>query len=411
MHAIRTVPAIKIPRGAMRPVMFLFLLSGLISSKSNQKCRVILLITFHAIFLEILVLRVYCLCTDFTLGRLLSTLEKLLSLLMWWCVRLNIENITNLVEQLEAFVGHAGFQKSQKLFKISKRVVNGMVFIMFFIPALRIFHHLMSPTDLHSCILRMMPRSRCMTIITYFLYELSNSYINTAPLYAVCVFYSMFCFVFAASFLDKESPERQIKLKSIEIFKALEDTFSFIIFAVFTIFLFSFFKLIFLFSYMLKSSGTVVTYTYALNFASHLVLVVVVVLSADNVQQKMNHLYYKFSNDSDLDTALNPHYLNALEDHESWTLTGWRMFAVRKPLLLSLSAWLFTNPPYCKFSNDSDLDTALNPHYLNALEDHESWTLTGWRMFAVRKPLLLSLSAWLFTYAVIIIQFFYSPQN
>ncbi|GIX79172.1 uncharacterized protein CEXT_102431 [Caerostris extrusa] len=152
----------------------------------------------------------------------------------------------------------------------------------------------------------------------------------------------MYCFIFAASFPDKESPERQIKQNSIEIFKALEDTFSFIIFAVFTIFLFSFFQvdiLIFLHAEKQWYCGHLHLRT---ELASHLVLVVVVVLSADNVQQKMNHLYYKFSNDSDLDAALNPHYLNVLENHDTWTLTGWRMFAVRKPLLLSLSAWLFT---------------------------------------------------------------------
>ncbi|GIY83362.1 hypothetical protein CEXT_767681 [Caerostris extrusa] len=84
---------------------------------------------------------------------------------------------------------------------------------------------------------------------------------------------------------------------------------------------------------MLKNNATTVTYTYMMDFVINTVLVVAVVLSADNVQQKLNHPYCKFSNNSDLDTALNQHYVNVCENHDSLTLTGWRMFAVRKPLL------------------------------------------------------------------------------
>ncbi|GFY48060.1 hypothetical protein TNIN_177681 [Trichonephila inaurata madagascariensis] len=37
-------------------------------------------------------------------------------------------------------------------------------------------------------------------------------------------------------------------------------------------------------------------------------------------------------------------------------------------------------------------------------EDRERLRLTGWGMFIIKKPLLLSLSTWLFAYGVILLQ-------
>ncbi|GFY48054.1 hypothetical protein TNIN_177621 [Trichonephila inaurata madagascariensis] len=43
--------------------------------------------------------------------------------------------------------------------------------------------------------------------------------------------------------------------------------------------------------------------------------------------------------------------------------------------------------------------------YATLNEDRERFKLTGWGMFIIKKPLFLSLSAWLFAYGVILLQF------
>ncbi|GIX97854.1 uncharacterized protein CDAR_77771 [Caerostris darwini] len=116
----------------------------------------------------------------------------------------------------------------------------------------------------------------------------------------------------------------------------------------------SFFKIIFLFAYGIKIASYPLNYLYLIDFTSHSVLVIAMVLSADNIQERVNHINLMFEPNSAMD---------------------------------------------------------FSKQYLDILKNRASLSLTGWGMFTVRKPLLLSLLAWLFTYAVIILQFFYTPSN
>ncbi|GFY05530.1 hypothetical protein TNCV_4370401 [Trichonephila clavipes] len=65
----------------------------------------------------------------------------------------------------------------------------------------------------------------------------------------------------------------------------------------------------------------------------------------------------------------------------------------------------------CRIQIVSQKSGIVNIHHRRVSENDQSVTLTGWGMFTVRKPLLLSLAAWLFTYAVILIQYFFTPAN
>ncbi|GIY66277.1 uncharacterized protein CEXT_398651 [Caerostris extrusa] len=214
----------------------------------------------------------YCLISEFIVGRLLSLIEKIISLVMWWFVRMKMEKITDLVEQLENLKKRVAFQESQK----------------------------------------------------------DNQFSTSQAV--------------------------QVKAKCVEIFQNFENTFSFLILIVFTFLLCSFFKIIFLFAYGIKIASYPLNYLYLIDFTSHSVLVIAMVLSADNIQERVNHINLMFS----------------------------------------------TQP-------NSAMD--FSKQYLDILRNRASLSLTGWGMFTVRKPLLLSMLTWLFTYAVIILQFFYTPSN
>ncbi|GFS70447.1 hypothetical protein NPIL_421231 [Nephila pilipes] len=102
-----------------------------------------------------------------------------------------------------------------------------------------------------------------------------------------------------------------------------------------------------------------ITYAYVMYFISNILLLVAMVLSADKVQRKAN---------------------NAREFH-------------------------------CQIHIDCQKAVFVNVNHSTISEKDQFVTLTGWEMFTLRKPLLLSLAAWIFTYAVILIQYFFTPTN
>ncbi|GBM31575.1 hypothetical protein AVEN_11746-1 [Araneus ventricosus] len=107
---------------------------------------------------------------------------------------------------------------------------------------------------------------------------------------------------------------------------------------------------------MMKKDQSIMIYSYFLDFISHICAAIALVLSADSLQNKINNFHMKY---------------NCTYDS-----------------------------PAVKISAGKVVRSYGYPKFL---------VLTGWGMFIVRKPLLLSMSAWLFTYAVIIIQFYYTP--
>ncbi|GIY31615.1 uncharacterized protein CEXT_315951 [Caerostris extrusa] len=205
----------------------------------------------------------YCLISEFIVGRLLSLIEKIISLIMWWFCSNENEKITDLVEQLENLKKRVDFQESQRIIKISKISVAVVIMVMCFVPAIRTLYYTLSSNDRYSCISKMMDNLKTVGLVSDFIYELSNTYIYTVPSYAVCVFYTVYCKTFSVLLQDNQlsiSEAVQVKAKCVEIFKNFENTFSFLILVVFAFLLCSFFKIIFLFAYGIKIAS------YPLNY-------------------------------------------------------------------------------------------------------------------------------------------------
>ncbi|GBN19790.1 hypothetical protein AVEN_212731-1 [Araneus ventricosus] len=101
------------------------------------------------------------------------------------------------------------------------------------------------------------------------------------------------------------------------------------------------FKLIFILGYVLNDKEISILFSFMVDFLWLTLPIVALVISADSVQQKINTVRdtsrttgNNYQEQMDSNTNLN--------NDRPLVLTGWGMFTIRKPLLLSLAAWLFT---------------------------------------------------------------------
>ncbi|GFQ79943.1 uncharacterized protein TNCT_420881 [Trichonephila clavata] len=292
-------------------------------------------------------------------------MEKVLSLILWWLIQTRIKNIPFLLGQLESFSKKidSSTRKYERLTRISKVVTIIVILIICFCPLTRGVHYVISPRDLHSCVAQVLSYSESMREISFFIYRFTSLYLEVLPLFAISIFYILYCYTFSLGFSDEQlssSSEQEDRLRQgLRILREFENAFSLLVFTIFVFFLCGFFKTMSLFIYMMDSGKKNITYAYVLNFISNILLLIVMVFSADEVQTKANNA---------------------------------REFPCRIQI----------------FSQKSGI---VNIHHTRVSESDQSVTLTGWGMFTVRKPLLLSLAAWLFTYAVILIQYFFTSAN
>ncbi|GBN58888.1 hypothetical protein AVEN_16695-1 [Araneus ventricosus] len=267
-----------------------------------------------------------------------------------------------LIDLLENLRTHIEIKEYKSLVRKAKISVAVAVIVTCFVPCLQTFYYLVWLVDKTACSARLAAQTGVMNVLIHFLYEFSNTYVNTIHLYAVCLFYILFCKTFALCLRCKsflKSGTQKLQEISVQIFKEIENVFSSVVFIVFTYFLCGYFKIIFLFAYKLKKSEAIASYTYIVDFVSLTFLAITMVLAADSAQRRIVHIH-QF---------------------------------------------------HCTFSNDSPTLAVLDQLKMKMAEDHKTLVLSGWGMFIVRKPLLLSLATWLFTYAVIIVQFFYAPAE
>ncbi|GIY43734.1 hypothetical protein CEXT_707041 [Caerostris extrusa] len=85
-------------------------------------------------------------------------------------------------------------------------------------------------------------------------------------------------------------------------------------------------------------------YSSVLDLLTNTTIAVAIILSAENVQLKANQIRLSFLTLAQCDKSpkANGKWIKILEDRDGLTLTVWGMFAVRKPMLLSMIAWPFT---------------------------------------------------------------------
>ncbi|GBO04879.1 hypothetical protein AVEN_260561-1 [Araneus ventricosus] len=101
----------------------------------------------------------------------------------------------------------------------------------------------------------------------------------------------------------------------------------------------SFFRITYVIVHVLKNRIPFMAFIYVLRFELDVVLVISLVLAGDRVQAGF---LTGASRVCDLFLNVNGQRLKISYDDKSMVLTGWDMFILRKPLLLSLAAWLFT---------------------------------------------------------------------
>ncbi|GIX77526.1 hypothetical protein CDAR_268331 [Caerostris darwini] len=85
-------------------------------------------------------------------------------------------------------------------------------------------------------------------------------------------------------------------------------------------------------------------YTSVLDLLANTVVIVAMTISAENVQLKANKIRVSFMTVASRDKSAmaNGKWVKILEDRDALTLTAWGMFAMRKPILLSMISWPFT---------------------------------------------------------------------
>ncbi|GIY23776.1 hypothetical protein CEXT_432941 [Caerostris extrusa] len=73
-------------------------------------------------------------------------------------------------------------------------------------------------------------------------------------------------------------------------------------------------------------------------------VIVAMIISAENVQLKANEIRVSFMTLTQFDKSpkANGKWIKILEDRHVLTLTAWGMFVIRKPILLTMIAWPFT---------------------------------------------------------------------
>ncbi|GBM88993.1 hypothetical protein AVEN_145115-1 [Araneus ventricosus] len=263
---------------------------------------------------------------------------------MWLLVKIRMEKIYMLKNQLNAFTGCIDQQICKKLLKISTVNAFAAVFIVFLLATARTLHYLMAPDLYHTCVTSLLSYFKIMDLPTFFSYQFINTYINSTPLYAVSLFYIMYCHTVYLCVCGKQLPAEKLH-KLQKIFEEFENVFSLLVFIVFAHFLCRFLSIIFMFSYILKYQATSLIHSFIAEFIFHSLSVIALVLSADSLQCSMNEackLEVSLALDSQVFKALDAKCFKILNRQEPLFLTGWGMFKIRKPLLLSLTTWLLT---------------------------------------------------------------------
>ncbi|GBM88991.1 hypothetical protein AVEN_145114-1 [Araneus ventricosus] len=256
---------------------------------------------------------------------------------------MRMDKITFLIRQLEVIRYSIELQDYRRVIRMSKITCVSAIAMIIVIPVVRALHYVLLPEYFQNCLINLLSEYETIKLGIYFLYEFADKHVNSTVMYAVSIFYASYCYSFSVSLrnIRKSSigHKNQIYKDSIQILKAFEGIFSVVVFILFIMFFCTFFKMIFVFAFMFKYDETSIIYTYVLDFISRILLAIIVVLSADNLQREVRHSeYYFFGKSQPLDGRL----IVAYNSHNQLELTDWGMFAVQKKLLLSMATWLFT---------------------------------------------------------------------
>ncbi|GFS70452.1 uncharacterized protein NPIL_421281 [Nephila pilipes] len=329
------------------PTLILFRLGGLYSKKRNRSRQIILALLFHVMYLWIVAFKIFCLSLKLNWGSVSATVVKVIPLSLWWLVRLRMKKILSLVKKLELFGEEIPDRDCKKVSKLTKTVIIVATSVIFLHPIFRTLSTLIISEEVAVCLYHELysigKRNRA---IIFLLHELFNNCPDAVITVSIVLFFSFYCYALSLALQNKRISKNQTYLvyeRTLRIFKELENAFSPLIFLVFSHIVFEFLRIMFLIAFMLNYDNTTIIYTEFLSFFTQVTLIFLTVLAADKAQVKANDLRVSLLAFYKTRDAVNSsgEVATLIEDRKLLRFTAWGIFTIRKPLFLSLSAWLF----------------------------------------------------------------------
>ncbi|GBM77087.1 hypothetical protein AVEN_236654-1 [Araneus ventricosus] len=330
-----------------RPVFFLFTICGIDPRDPQRRWVLVLAVVYNVIVWIISFTLIYC--TTFEplhFGPILDIIVNLGHWIMWWLIRIRMKNIIALVNKLQPLGEDLEFLDYRRFSKMSWVISFCATFFNCLYPAVstvQTFNY-----RYNRCPLKMLEAEIPEKAIAWFAFNIGIVYINFSIIYAFFSFYILYCFILASCLVQRQRPELvkcRLYKTVIEIFEAMENTLSIFVLLLFAHFLLRFFRSLYLLLYAFRVGNLRIPYTDFLDVSMNIALIVIFVLSAEHAQKMANKFRLSlltFRNESQTPDWLKARSIRILEDREQLNLTAWGVFTVRKALLLSVTAWFFT---------------------------------------------------------------------
>ncbi|GFY48061.1 uncharacterized protein TNIN_177691 [Trichonephila inaurata madagascariensis] len=327
----------------MKPVFFSFLLSGLYSRKETKPLQIVFATLFHLMSLSNTAFKIFCMTQQNTNWRLVcAAFVEAIPLSLWWLARIKKKDTFSLIKQLHFFADLLVFRDYERILKVTRVATIAVISFTFLHPIIRAIGYLTPSNTVSTCALGVV--SSLMgwkRVAVYLLYEIFNTYPDKSATFAIVSFYVCYCYTLSLSLRHKhphKAHEYQVYERTIRVFKDLEKAFSFIIFVIIFHIVFGILRRMLL---ILSTGQNVIKYVHLINSIVDFMTIIIIVLVAENAQQKANDLRISLFTHRDVNCS-NGEYAKLTEDSRFLKLTGWGMFIIHKPLLLTLVAWLFT---------------------------------------------------------------------
>ncbi|GFQ79951.1 uncharacterized protein TNCT_420931 [Trichonephila clavata] len=326
----------------MKPVFFLFLISGLYSRKETKPLQIVFATLFHLMSLSNEAFKIFCMTRNTNWRLVCAAVVEAIPLSLWWLGRIKMKDILSLIKQLDFFVDLLVLRDYKRILKVTRLATIAVISFICLHPIIRAIGYLTPSNTFPTCALGVVSSLKgWKRVIMYLLYEVFNTYPETSVTFTVVSFYVCYCYTLSLSLRHKhfyKAREYKVYERTLRVFKDLEKVFSFLIFGIISHIVFRILRRMLL---ILSTGQNVIKYVHLMNLIVDMLTIVTIVLGAENAQQKANDLRISLFTNRGVNCS-NGEYARLTEDSRFLRLTGWGMFILHKPLLLSLVAWLFT---------------------------------------------------------------------
>ncbi|GFQ79945.1 uncharacterized protein TNCT_420901 [Trichonephila clavata] len=312
----------------------------------NRKWVMVLAVIYNILHLVIFTIQIHCYSTNSKNKSLQVQMGIVLNmgqLITWWLVRFRRKDFLTLVEEVFSLRKDLSCVIYRRLLKISRVVCLCAILLIVWDPLLRIINEIKYNYKYSDCMLTLTPSGiGDWKLIPIASYIFSSTHVSNSLIYTIALFYILFCYSLSAC-LDApfrhQNDIHEVYEKVLDIFKKTEEKISFFVLLLFAYIFYSFFKYLFVIIYLGKTYKVPIPLFIIFNFVANIILIIVIILSAHQAQQKTEDLRISLLAD---DTTLKRRLVKILEDQRYLKLTGWGIFTIQKSLLLSSAAWFFT---------------------------------------------------------------------